>query len=468
MRRQYRIATQTNWQSMFGQALLAITNVSGSGRKLTLKSLELSVRSIAGSASPSANATLWQCTTASGESMNGNSVRMDSATSMPSGVVVRRNGGGNAYTARLRSIVALRSGAGAGTQNTLNNQVSWGRFGGLYKSELKGIGAVEPIVVPNGTAVVLMSDTVNASAPFRVHATASVNGKTVIWEYVTATQPGLSLFSLENTAGATVKLLRIGIQEVGTTDTPYLRLVPVGQVYGTDFGDTSKQIQAQITPMDSTYPSISGVCKIYQDVGFVPYGVPENYMTDTTAGTPRGFNYLHTKDFNGPVLRIAFPEMECVKPGGATEDMIGHGYGHVNSDIGVMKSDITINPGEGLAIVASAETAVAVQAAFSGWTSLHFAAQINEEPQFAPYLNLTGLIAGSDVVVLYPGSTTVIDTADSISGTTYSLAYDTDIYTVVDLCVYRSGSKPLAIRNLNLGTAGATVPISQIADGNYI
>ncbi|CAB4134934.1 hypothetical protein UFOVP275_36 [uncultured Caudovirales phage] len=452
---------------MFGQALLAITNVSGSGRKLTLKSLEISVRSVVGSSSPSANATLWQCTAASGESMNGNAIRLDSATSLPSGVVVRRLGGGNAYTARLRSIIALRSGAGAGTQNTLNNQRSWGVGGGLYRSQRRGDGLVEPIVVPNGTAIVLMSDTVNASAPFRVHAMASVNGKTVVWEYVTFTQPGLSLFSLENTAGATVKLLSIGIQEVGTTDTPYLRLVPVGQIYGIDFSDTSRQIQSQITPMDSTYPSLTSVCKVYQDVGFVPYGVPENYMTDTTAGTPRGFNYLHTKDFNGPALRIFFPEMECVRPGGAAEDTLGHSYGHINSDIGVIKSGITINPGEGLAIVASAETAVAVQAAFSGWQSIQFAAQIDDEPQFAPYLNLTGLLTGSDVVVLYPGTTNIIASADSISGTTYSLAYDPDSYTVVDVCVYLPGAVPLAIRNLNLGSSGATVPISQTLDRNY-
>ena len=269
-------------------------------------------------------------------------------------------------------------------------------------------------------------------------------------------------------AGATVSLLSLGIQEVGTTDTPYFRLVPVGQVYGTDFADTSCQIQAQITPMNSAYPSLASTCKVFQDVGFVPYGVPENYMTDTTAGSPRGFNYLHTKDFNGPVLRIFFPEMECNKPGGAAEDMLGFGYGHRNADIGVINSGITINPGEGLAIVASAETAVAVQAAFSGWPSIHFAAQIDDEPQFAPSLNLTGLLAGSDVVVLYPGGGAVIASADAVSGTTYSLGYDPDLYTVVDICVYLPGTVPFAIRNINLGLSGATVPISQKFDRNYL
>ena len=363
-KRQYRISTEGNWQSMFGQALLAISNTSGSGRKLTLRSLEVQVMSVAGAAVPMSNATLWQCASASGEDMAAKSVRFDSGTAMPSTVKVRRGGGGDAYSNRLRRIAVVRSGAAAGTQNTLNTQRSWGRLGGILRSPVRGAGVVEPITIPQNTAIVLMADTVQASVPVRVHAVVSIDGKTVVWEYVTATVPGASLFSLENTGTSVVKLLALGLQEVGTTDTPYLRLVPIGQIYGVDANDTSRQ-NVQITPMDSTYPALSA-CVVATDVGFVPFGVPENYMTDTTAGTPRGFNYLHTKDFNGPVLRIAFPEMCVNKPGGAAEDMLGHGYGHLNTDIGVLKSGITINPGEGLAIVASAETAVAIQAAFSG------------------------------------------------------------------------------------------------------
>ena len=464
-KRQYRISTEANWQSMFGQALLAISNTSGSGRKLTLRSLEVQVLSVAGATVPMSNATLWQCTSASGESMNAKAVRFDSGTALPSTVVVRRGGGGDAYTSRLRRIAVVRSGAAAGTQNTLNTQRSWGRLGGVLRSPIRGAGTVEPITVPQNTAVVLMADTVQASMPVRVHAVVSIAGKTVVWEYVTATVPGASLFSLENTGASVVKLLALGLQEVGTTDTPYLRLVPIGQIYGTDAPDTSRQ-NVQVTPMDSSYPALSA-CEVRTDVGFVPFGVPEKYMTDTTAGTPRGFNYLHVKDFNGPVLRIFFPELEINKPGGAAEDMLGHGYGHLNADIGVRKSGITINPGEGLAIVASAETAVAVQAAFSGWPSLRFAAQIDDEPQFSPYLNLTGLQPGSDVVVLSPGTTTVIASADAIGGSTYSLNYDPDAYTVVDVAVYKPGYVPLAIRNLNLGASGATVPIAQSADRNY-
>jgi hypothetical protein len=466
-KRQYRVSTGANWQSMFGQAILAFQNTSGSGRKLTFRSLEVGVNSIAGSTVPAASASLWQCASASGESLNYKAIRFDSATSLPSGVVVRRGGGGNAYTARLNKISAVRSGAAAGTQNTLNNQRSWGRFGGSYRSQRsRGGTAVEPITIASGQAVVLLPDVVQASAPLRVHAVASVNGKTVVWEYVTATVPGLSMFSLENTGAATVKLLSLGLQEVGTTDTPYLRLVPVGQIKGEDFSDTSRQIQAQATPMDSTYPALSALT-CYTDVGFVPYGVPEQYLTDTTAGTPRGFNYLHTKDFNGPTLRTYFPELEANKPGGTNEDMLGHNYAMRNLDIGVAKSGICINPGEGLALVASAETAVAVQAAFSGWPSLTFSAVIDDEPQSSPYLNLTGLQTGSDIVVLVAGTTTILQQIDAYSGTAWAWNYDPDAVTAVDVGVIKQGYVPLYVRNLALTVAGASIPIAQVADRNY-
>lgn len=467
MRRQYRIATEANWQSMFGMAMLAFLNTSGSGRKLTFRTLEVGVQSIAGATSPAANATLWLCPGASGEDMNYKATRLDSAVGMPSGVVVRRGGGGTGYTSVLRSVATVRSGAAAGTQNTLNTQRSWGRLGGAYRSPIRGgVSAIEPITVNPGQAIVLMPKTVNASAPLRLHAVASVDGKTVVWEYVTATLPGASLFSLENTGAAVVELLSLGLQEVGTTDTPYLRVVPVGQIKGEDFMDTSRQISAQVMPMDSTYPALSALT-VFTDVGMVPSGVPENYMTDTTAGSPKGFNYLHTKDFNGPCYRVFFPELELNKPGGTAENMLGHGLAMRNNDIGVLKSGICINPGEGLAIVASAETAVAVQAAFSGWPSLTFAAQIDDEPMSSPYLNISGMPAGCDIVLLVPGTGTVLQQIDAYSGTAWAWNYDPDLVGAVDVCIYKPGYVPYAIRNLPLTVAGVSIPVSLTADRNY-
>lgn len=467
-RRQYRLSTEANWQSMFGMAIVAFVNTSGSGRKLTFRSLEVGINSIAGAAVPTASANLFKCASAGGESLNARATRYDSATALPSGVVVRRGGGGDTYANRLRTVVALRSGAAAGTQNTLNNQRSWGRMGGVYRSPVRGgASAVEPITVNPGEAIVLMPNVVQASVPLRVHAVARVDGKTVVWEYVTATTPGVSLFSIESTGSAVVKLLSLGLQEVGTTDTPYLRLVPIGQIKGEDVADTSRQISAQVMPMDSSYPALSALT-VYTDVGMVPSGVPENYMTDTTAGTPRGFNYLHTKDFNGPCFKVFFPELEMAKPGGAAEDMLGHGYAMRNLDIGLAKSGICINPGEGIAIVASAETAVGVRAAFSGWPSLTFAAQIDDEPVSSPYLALTGLPTGCDIVVLVAGTGTLLQQIDAYSSTAWAWNYDPDTVGSVDVCIYKPGYVPYAVRALALTSAGASLPISLTLDRNYV
>lgn len=467
-RRQYRIRTEATWQTGFGMAILAFQNTSGSGRKLTFRSLEVGVNSITNAFAPSANAVLWQCGTASGENMNDRAIRFDSAVALAAGVVVRRGGGGDSYTTRLSRVAAVRSGAAAGTQNTLSTQRSWGRFGGAYRSQRRAPGTVvEPITVVPGQAIVLMPEVVLQSAPFRVHAVVSVNGKTVVWEYVTATAPGVSMFSLENTGAATVKLLSLGFQEVGTTDTPYLRLVPVGQIKGEDINDTSRQIQAKVSKMNSADADLTSLT-VHTDVGIVPFGVPEQYLTDTTAGSPRGFNYLHTKDFNGPTLRTLFPEMAAFRANGTSEDMLGHNYGMRNADIGVLRSGISINPGEGLAIVASAETAVAVQTAFSGWPSLTFSAQIDDEPQSSPYLNLTGLVSGSDIVVLVAGTGTILQQIDAYSGTAWAWNYDPDVVAAVDICIYRNGYVPLSIRNLTLTVAGASIPIAQSADRNFI
>lgn len=464
-RRQYRLSTEGQWQSMFGMAILAFVNTSGSGRKLTFRSMEVAVKSVAGAAAPSASVELLVTTGASGEDMSECATRYDSSIAMPAGIVVRRGGGPLSAGSRVRSFSISRAGGAAGTQNKLNNQKGLNKLSRLVCKSRRD--TTEAIVVNPDQALVLMPKVVNANSPFLITAEVAVNNHTVVWSYVTAVTPGLSMFSLENTGAATCKLLNLSVQETGTTDTPYLRVVPVGQIKGEDFFDTSRQIQSQILPMNSTYPTLSALT-VYNNVGIVPAGVPENYMSEGTAGSPKGFNYLHTKDFNGPCFKVFFPEMEANKPGGAAEDMLGHHIGHLNSDIGFLKAGICINPGEGIAIVASAETAVGVQASFSGWPSLMFAAQIDDEPAASPFLTLTGLSAGSDIVVLQAGTSTIYQQIDAYSSSSWSWNYDPDAITTVDIGILKNGYRPLYIRNLSLTVAGASIPIAQSVDLNFI
>jgi hypothetical protein len=304
-----------------------------------------------------------------------------------------------------------------------------------------------------------------------VSIAVAVAGKTITWQFHAVAKVGQGLFSIENTGTDVVTVLRIGIAEIGTTDTPAIRLVPIGQLVTEDTTDPSKAI-LDISKMDSTSPDLlSSVCAVYSDIGFIPLGVPAEYISQASQGTPKGLNYLHTKDFVGPTLRMILPEYIDVKgASGATSrpDSLGHSYGHRNADIFARRAGFVVNPGEGLALVSSAETAVGVQAAWSGWPSLSFAAQVDNEPQASPYLTLTNLVSGSDIVVLTAGTMTVINSVDSYGGSSYAWNYDPDVVTSVDICVYRQGSVPFILRNIALGLSGASIPVSQSTDRNYI
>jgi len=84
-------------------------------------------------------------------------------------------------------------------------------------------------------------------------------------------------------------------------------------------------------------------------------------------------------------------------PGGAT-DTLGFSYGHRNADIGVSKASIVLNEGEGIAIIASCETAVTYPS-FSGWPSLNFACQLDIEPKVIPTITISAnvTLAGAEI-----------------------------------------------------------------------
>lgn len=79
-------------------------------------------------------------------------------------------------------------------------------------------------------------------------------------------------------------------------------------------------------------------------------------------------------------------------------------------------------------------------------------------------LTLTGFIAGSDVVILAAGTSTVRNSVDSVSSYVYS--YQT--VEAVDICLFKAGYIPLYIRNYTLGSSNASLPISQVIDRFYI
>jgi hypothetical protein len=81
-------------------------------------------------------------------------------------------------------------------------------------------------------------------------------------------------------------------------------------------------------------------------------------------------------------------------------------------------------------------------------------------------LTLTGLQAGSDIVILEAGTTTELVNINANAGTTYDYVYETP--QDVDIGVFLAGYVPFYIRNYTLGSSDGSLPVAQIADRNYL
>lgn len=97
-------------------------------------------------------------------------------------------------------------------------------------------------------------------------------------------------------------------------------------------------------------------------------------------------------------------------------------------------------------------------------TTTTAASQDNLYPLDTIALTLTGLQAGSDVVVRSAGTTTILDSADAVSS--YSFIYETP--EDVDIFVHKAGYIPFSIRDYALGSTDASVPVAQVVDRAYI
>ena len=82
-------------------------------------------------------------------------------------------------------------------------------------------------------------------------------------------------------------------------------------------------------------------------------------------------------------------------------------------------------------------------------------------------LTLTGLVSGSDIVILATGTTTEKVNVDANSGTTYAFLYSYVAGTYVDICCYKSGYVAFSVRNYLLSASDTSLPIAQIVDRAY-
>jgi hypothetical protein len=81
-------------------------------------------------------------------------------------------------------------------------------------------------------------------------------------------------------------------------------------------------------------------------------------------------------------------------------------------------------------------------------------------------LTLTGLVPGSDIVILNAGTEVERVNVDANNATMYNFVYEAT--GAVDIRVYKRGYIPFSILNYSLGTSNVSLPIAQVADRNFL
>lgn len=149
----------------------------------------------------------------------------------------------------------------------------------------------------------------------------------------------------------------------------------------------------------------------------------------------------------------------------------GGGFGAVKTLNAANLSSETIDPAVGfkLRIIATCATANATNAltnirVLTVTTST--AQSTNLYPLATVTVTFTGLIAGSDVVVLQAGTSTIRSQYDAIGGTSLGYTYETP--ENIDIGIIKEGYVPQYIRNFPLGTVDASIPVTQVPDRNFI
>lgn len=464
-RYQYRVAGTLGWMSNSGNALLAIANKPGSGKKITLARLEITPlhsTTVAPTTAPPTALTLARATVAGGEPIpvtkaDTSSSAWPSTVRLVAGATVASPG------VAIRRIYALKQ-LDQSTLAWMGRQGGTAKLGTLAASPRRD-SSVENQVVRAGEGLALYVSDLRNAIPLRVTVRLVIGSASYHATYFTvACAADQAIFGIDNTAGSgkVVALRGITVEEVGTFDSPYLQLVPVGALL-----EAENTSSPEIGKMDSAYPSPTAWLDVRQDVAMLPYGMPENALADSSTGSPKGFNYLKTKDFLGPVYRALFPEYIPHKPGG-TPDFVPIGQRWAEQL--VARAGITIREGESIALVSAAETAAGATAAVgcSGWSAFAFAATFNVEPKLAPVLTITGLKNPSEVRIYAAGTTTLLAGQESVTGGTFAWTFDPDTNPSVDIAVLALGYQNLRFPAFALTLADTAIPVQQQVDRQYL
>lgn len=475
---QYRVSGVARWMSNSGNAIIALSNNAGSGKKLVIQSIECCPQTSTGASAIAPTPsflTLARCTVAGG-------------TAVP---VVANDTGASAWPSTVRVLTQAATSSifqvarVAIAKQLVQSTLAWMSrpaptgFSALHNQRRRrgGYNNTQSHTVRAGEAIALIATTFSASMPVRVSARIRRSGTPdrthSVMFFTQLIADNVAVLAIDNAAGSgeTVTLEEVSIEEVGTYDSPYLMIVPVGSIDTDVTADATRTMD--VLKMDTASPTPTAF-KVRTDAAILPFGMPENALADSSTGSPKGFNYLKTKDFLGPVIRAIFPEITLHKSGGLP-DAFNVGIGHRASDLGFRRarkggSQYVLREGESLAIVSAAETAAGATVAvgLSGWSSFEFAITLSVEPKLTPTLSITGLRNPSEIRVFRGGTTTEVAGQENVTSGTFSWVFDPDDVSSVDIAVLSLGYQNIRLTSIALALADVTIPVQQQIDRQYL
>lgn len=465
--KQYRWTGFAYWHSQSGNAIIAVQNNVGSNKRVIINSFEL-YNKTKGATTGYAIISIIRGAASGGDSIP--LVRMDTEATIPNGISIKENCS-STITDTIKRIVWYKNVNQAG--NGIVQKTNTCKIKDEFNSVLK-VSDVEPIIVrpSESISIYVSSNTCSQLLCFsgKIVVRGSPNRTYMFNKILPITADEQCMLSFINDSISDIlEIKTINIQEVGTLDTPYLQLVPVGSINAEGLLDSSRRITPM--PMDTVYGTLdTNICKIVMDTPLLPYGVPVSYISESSTATPKGYNYLNTKDYVGPSFFNIFPEFNRNGATVATKaDARLLGISNKQNSFITKNAPIILRPGEALGLVSAAETAVVTTAiGTSGWMVIELGLTLTIAPIVDPILSITNLSTGSDIVILEAGTSTELLNVDSHSGTTYDWEYDADDVSEIDICIYKAGYIPYIIRDYSPGALGGSIPVAQVVDRAYL
>jgi hypothetical protein len=461
----YRIGGKMDWCAISGQAIIALQNFGGSNRKVTVRRIDVDVlTSHQNAVRGSQFALVQRGTFGDGGEMVEFTENDTNSAALPSQVTAWAMCGLSAPTT-IGRVFLNRNFSGLGA-NDLAQMRQNGKNAFVMGRSGKSAPALESYTLNPGECLGLVSANDRSTIPLEVSANVRVGSRSyTLRAYTSPLCSGVALLAVNNGTGSgvVVEVHNITVTELGSTDTPYLQVVPVGSI------DPDAIVPAnRLTPIknDGSSPTLDPVkISAYRNVAILPLGVPQQYIQESSVGTPKGYNYLHTKDFAGPVYRVLFPELR-VGASGIVPDGGGKFLRQINLLGTQDRGGIVIRPGEGIAVCSAAENATGAIVGVSAWTTLEIWLTITDEPIISPSLTLTGLATGTVVAVVQANTETLIEVLAE-SGGSVTFDYAAAPGTFVDVNVLAAGKVWQQLADFELTETVQSIPISQVADVVY-